>query len=80
MENSVTMPGAGKEMSSVLVNTEKGKRLVEGLTEQRRVEAYSRPVEEPIEGDPQLQHPSFPHKKRALFLREYKKGKEGCCS
>lgn len=63
------------KMSSVLVNTEKGKRLVEGLTEQRRVEAYSRPVEEPIEGDPQLQHPSFPHKKRALFLREYKKGK-----
>lgn len=46
-------------VSSVLVNTEKGKLFFESLLAEHKIHADVRPTNEPIEGDPQLRQPSM---------------------
>ena len=55
------------KVSSVLVNTDKGKDFVDRLISTEKIEAYERPIKEPLEGDPQLRHPSTKSKARYDF-------------
>ena len=61
------------KVSSVLVNTSRGNALIEELINSERITAEERPVEEPINGDPQLQHASLKTAKRLDFERYIKK-------
>lgn len=47
-----------KRVSAVLINTDKGKIFFNECIEDNYVIAYKRPIEEPITGDKQLQHPT----------------------
>lgn len=65
--------GNRKNVSCVLVNTNQGKELIEKLIMGGYIEAYSRPVCEPIKCDHQLNAPSIPHKARNKFIHAYRK-------
>ena len=56
-----------KKVSSVLVNTEIGKTIIDSLLLNKQIVALERPVDEPISGDPQLQRPSIKSRKRRIF-------------
>lgn len=56
-------------VSSVLVNTEKGKAFFEKILEAKKIHADIRPTREPIEGDPQLRQPSMKCAARLDFER-----------
>ncbi len=58
-----------QEVSSVLVNTDKGQRLIDELRKNKCIVSEERPVTEPIMGDMQLQHPSVKKKTRSDFER-----------
>lgn len=60
-----------KNVNCVLVNTDKGASLIENICE--NVELDKRPLEEAINIEKQLQHPSVPHPKRGRFVRVYEK-------
>lgn len=47
-----------RQVSCILVNTDKGKNFIDNLLKKGNIVAEERPVKEPIEGDRQLQHPS----------------------
>lgn len=47
-----------KDVSVILVNTVKGKEIIDAVRAQGLIHMDSRPVDEPIEGDRQLRHPS----------------------
>lgn len=52
-------------LSSIIVNTQKGQRFVDKMISQNSIDAEERPLEEPLMADTQLQHPSI--KKPARF-------------
>ncbi len=60
-----------EKVSSVLLNSEKGEKIVESLIAAGQIKAEVRPVEEPISGDKQLQHPSNKTYARYLFEKTY---------
>lgn len=61
-----------EKVSSVLVNTDLGAQIVDCLINNGNIAVYERPVDEPIKGDPQLQHPSVKSRKRKLFEKYIK--------
>ena len=65
-------------VSCILVNTEKGKYLIEKLVAENRIYIDARPIQEASKYEQQLQSPSVPHIKRDQFLALYNKiGFEG---
>lgn len=56
-------------VSCILVNTEKGKKFIKEMIQEKRIYADKRPVREPIEGDPQLRQPSLKGAARMDFER-----------
>lgn len=56
-------------VSCILVNTEKGKKFIKEMIQEKRIYADERPVREPIEGDPQLRQPSLKGAARMDFER-----------
>ena len=59
-------------VSCILVNTDKGKYLIEKLVAQNRIYIDARPIKEASKYEQQLQSPSVPHIKREQFLALYK--------
>lgn len=57
----------GLKVSSVLVNTDRGKMFIDSLINDNKIVAEKRPTMEPINGDGQLRHPSIKNKYRRLF-------------
>lgn len=62
---------SNEKVSCILVNTEKGKKYIDELLENKFIEAENRPVEEPIKGDSQLRHPSVKSFSRRLWEKSY---------
>lgn len=62
---------SNEKVSCILVNTEKGKKYIDELIENKLIEAENRPVEEPIKGDSQLRHPSVKSFSRRLWEKKY---------
>ncbi len=63
-----------EKVSSILVNTSKGEAWIEELIRKNCIVAHERPVQEPVLGDAQLQHPSVKGKARYDFekyIRRY---------
>ena len=63
-----------EKVSSILVNTSKGEAWIEELIRKNCIVAHERPVQEPVLGDTQLQHPSVKGKARYDFekyIRRY---------
>lgn len=54
-------------VSVILANTDKGNELLKRLIDAELVAVYERPVEEPIQGDSQLRHPTLKSKFRYDF-------------
>lgn len=61
-----------ENVSTILVNTEKGMRLLAEVIASNSLTAIERSVEEPIRGEMQLRHPSVAGPERRVFLEEYK--------
>ncbi len=55
------------EVSVILVNTDKGKRLIDALLNERLIFTEKRPTDEPVKGDAQLRRPSPKPIDRANF-------------
>lgn len=62
-----------KKVSSILVNTAKGKEYIDELIHNNLVVVEKRPIEEPIKGDSQLRHPSVKSFSRRLWEKKYKR-------
>lgn len=60
----------GINVSCVLVNSDKGEAFIKSL---KNIALYERPIEEALNYEHQLKHPSTPHKNRQLFISEYRK-------
>lgn len=60
-----------KQLSNILVNTEKGKVFLEKVKEDGLLTLYERDLEEPFRLDKQLNHPSVKTKEREKFISEY---------
>ncbi|MDD3416427.1 MAG: Coenzyme F420 hydrogenase/dehydrogenase, beta subunit C-terminal domain [Lachnospiraceae bacterium] len=58
-------------VSCILVNTVKGKIIVEQLNDEKRLQLFERPLLEPLEGEPQFNHPSVAPVERETFIKEY---------
>lgn len=56
-------------VSCILVNTDKGRQLINEIIQAKRIHADERPLREPIEGDPQLRQPSVKGPARLDFER-----------
>ena len=63
--------GSRKQVSAVLVNTEKGNLLIGDAVAAGYLRMAIRPIEEPLRYDPQFNHPAVPGRQRAAFLAEY---------
>ena len=63
---------SSRNVSLILSNSEKGEDLVQELVEKDKITAYERPLEEPIQGEIQLRHPSIKTADRRDFERLYK--------
>lgn len=62
-----------KKVSSILINTLKGNKYIDELIYKRLIVAEKRPIEEPINGDSQLRHPSVKSFSRRLWEKKYKR-------
>lgn len=58
-----------KNVSCILINTEKGKRLIEDLNKTGNIFVEERPMEEEIETEKQLKYPTVSPKERKKFLK-----------
>lgn len=65
-------------VSVIMVNSGIGQKLVCSMKADRFLEVIERPLAEPAsaQGNPQLRHPSMPHKNRKRFLKYYKETKK----
>ena len=61
---------SAQKVSSVLINTDRGKILIESLITTGKIKAEERPVDEPVQGDEQLRRPSAKSKYRLYFERD----------
>ncbi len=71
--NKAPWQGDGRKLSLVLVNTQRGKELLDALVAAGMLNVWQRPTEEPIQGDPQLRHPSVAPAERETFVSLYEK-------
>lgn len=55
------------KVSCILVNTENGRKCIDQLIAENRIVAQERPIQEPIQGDSQLRHPSVKTAARKEF-------------
>ena len=62
-----------ENVSTILVNTERGMNLLEILLSNNALQVIERSIEETIKGEKQLRHPSVAGPERKLFLKEYEK-------
>ena len=62
-----------KKVSLILINNEKGKGFVDSLIAEQRIFAEERPLEEPLNGEAQLRHPSLKSKYRKMFEEDIEK-------
>lgn len=60
-------------VSTILINSEKGMKLLEDIKSNNALIAIERPLDEPIRGEKQLRHPSTAGPERKQFLVEYQK-------
>ncbi len=60
-----------EKKSLILVNTEKGQRLVLEAAAAGVLGMIERPLEEPRQGEPQLRHPSVARHERTVFVQAY---------
>lgn len=60
-----------KNLSCVVVNTDRGKLFLEEASKEGKLVLHRRPVEEPMIGERQFNKPSDAPKERAVFIREY---------
>lgn len=60
-----------RKVSCILVNTVKGRKYINNLTDCGLIVAKNRPLEEPIKGDSQLRHPSVKSFSRRLWEKKY---------
>lgn len=67
--------GNKESVSCVLINSEKGKRLLNKLIENKQIEAIGRPLSEPLQNEPQFNYPSKSSQKRDEFINLYQKNK-----
>lgn len=63
---------SSRDVSLILSNSEKGEALIQELVEKNKITVYERPLEEPIQGEIQLRHPSIKTADRRDFERLYK--------
>lgn len=56
-----------EKVSTVLIHTDKGHEFIKNIIKERKIYAEERPVEESINGDVQLQHPSLKSAARKDF-------------
>lgn len=63
----------GINVSCLLVNTEKGKNLIEQLSNENRITLVERPVEEALLYEKQLSHPTIIPKERKRFIELYER-------
>lgn len=61
-----------ENVSIVLVNDSKGESFLKVVVNSNYIEILERPLEEPIEGERQLRHPSIAGHKREKFLEKYR--------
>ena len=61
---------SAQKVSSVLINTDRGKTFIESLIATGKIKAEERPVDEPVQGDEQLRRPSTKSKYRLYFERD----------
>lgn len=64
-----------EEVTCILVNTEKGKEIIDKLIAEKRILAYERPIEEETEANNQLRHPVKKSKMRMDFEKNIKRYK-----
>lgn len=64
-------PFDNRNVSCLLVNTEKGRKYVETLLKDGRIIAHERPLKEALGFEKQLQRPSDKHRRREVFEAEY---------
>ena len=60
-----------RNVSSVLVNTNRGKELLQTLADEKQLEMIERPLEEPFNGEKQLRYPSVAGPERERMLKFY---------
>ena len=65
--------GNKESVSCVLVNNEKGKRLLNKLFENEQIEAIERPLSEPLQHEPQFNYPSKSSQEHDEFINLYQK-------
>lgn len=59
-----------KQVSCILVHTQKGLEWIDELIKENIIFAEERPIQEPISSDPQLQHPSVKSRARLDFEKQ----------
>lgn len=62
-------------VSCIVVSTEKGAALIRALVEKKKIYITPRPFDEAYKYDRMFNAPTVPHKKRGVFINEYKNGK-----
>lgn len=69
-----TYEGNKNQVSMILCMTQFGEKLIDEIN----IHKIERPLAEPASapGNPQLRHPSIPHKNRRIFLMEYEKNQD----
>lgn len=68
---SVSYLFSTEKVSCILVNTPKGYDYISSMANEKKIVIESRPIEEPINGDSQLRHPSLKTYSRRLFEKKY---------
>lgn len=74
--SSIPFEYTRRKNSLVLANTVKGVGLLTKMVSTNYISLYERQYDEAYtaEGNPNLRHPSIPHRNRNIFLEEYAKG------
>lgn len=68
--------GEVQNVSCILVNTDKGEKLIKMLEDEGSIIGVERPSKEAFLYETQLNRPSIPHKKRDKFLKYYQETKK----
>lgn len=67
--------GNKDSVSCILINTEKGKKIVNKLIKNRQIEVVERPILEPLENEPQFNQPSSMPLEHNIFIDLYEEYK-----
>lgn len=63
-------------VSCLIVNSETGKRFIDEVKKEIQLTLYERPLNEPMEGERQFNHPSIAPPERKIFIENYKKSQD----